>query len=73
VQVTAAWGWSADPAAVVNATLIQAARIFKRRTSPEGVVGGFQDFGAVRVSSRMDPDVMDLLAPYRRASSFGIL
>lgn len=69
VQVTAAWGWSAVPDDVFEATLIKAARLFKRRTSPEGVVGGFQDFGALRISSREDPDVVALLAPYRRAES----
>jgi hypothetical protein len=69
VQVTAAWGWSSVPDAVKEATLIKAARIFKRRTSPEGVAGGFQDFGAIRISNREDPDVAMLLTPYRRSES----
>lgn len=72
VQLTAAWGWATPPDAVVQAALIQAARIFKRRTSPEGVLGGFGEFGAVRVSARMDPDVALLLQPYRRTSAIGI-
>lgn len=67
VQVTAAWGWESVPDDVTLATLIKAARLFKRRTSPEGVLGGFQDYGAVRVSNREDPDVVALLAPYRRS------
>ena len=46
------------------ATLIQAARLFKRKESPEGVLGG-NDFGIVRVGTRVDPDVEMLLAPYR--------
>jgi hypothetical protein len=33
------------------------------------VAGGFQDFGAIRVSNREDPDVAMLLAPYRRSES----
>lgn len=66
VQVKAAWGWSAVPDDVKQAALIKAARIFKRKNSPEGVVGGFQDFGAIRVTNREDPDVAMLLAPYRR-------
>jgi hypothetical protein len=30
------------------------------------VIGGFSDFGPVRVGTRLDPDVEQLLAPYRR-------
>jgi len=67
VQVTAAWGWAAVPDDVKQAALIQGARLFKRKNSPEGVLGGFQDFGAIRITSRLDPDVQMLLAPYRRA------
>lgn len=66
VRVTAAWGWGAIPDAVFQATLIKAARIFKRKDSPEGVLGGFADLGAVRISNREDPDVCMLLAPYVR-------
>lgn len=66
VSVTAAWGWSAVPDDVKEATLIKAARLFKRKNSPEGVLGGFQDFGAIRITNREDPDVAMLLGPYRR-------
>lgn len=69
VQVTAAWGWASVPDPVKQATLVKAARLFKRKNSPEGVLGGFADFGAVRITNREDPDVMMLLAPYRRAES----
>lgn len=68
VQVTAAWGWSAIPAAVKQAALIKGARLFKRKNSPEGVLGGFTDFGPVRVSNREDPDVVSLLGPFRHPS-----
>lgn len=67
VQVKAAWGWASVPDDVKLATLIKAARLFKRKNSPEGVLGGFQDFGAIRVTNREDPDVVMLLASYRRA------
>lgn len=67
VQVTAAWGWETMPYAVKQAALIKAAKLFKRRNSAEGVLGGFGDFGPVRVSNREDPDVVALLAPYRHA------
>lgn len=65
VQVTALWGWPATPDAVKQATLIKAARLFRRKDSPEGIAG-FGDFGPVRISRSEDPDVMSLLDPYRR-------
>ena len=65
-EVTARWGWPAVPEPVKRATMIQAARIFKRRYSPEGVLAGFDAFGPVRVGTRLDPDVQALLAPYRK-------
>lgn len=64
VQVTARWGWAAVPDEVKQAALIHAHRVYKRAESPEGVAG-FGDFGAIRLS-RLDNDVQDLLAPYRR-------
>lgn len=64
LQVTAAWGWTAVPADVKQAALIKAARVFTRQTSPQGVAG-FGEFGVVRISSKTDPDVADLLQPYR--------
>ena len=63
VQVTAQWGWDTVPDAVREATLIKAARLFRRRDTPEGIAGG-GDFGVVRVSNREDPDVMALLQPF---------
>ena len=63
VKVTATWGWEDVPDAVREACIIKAARLFRRRDTPEGLAGG-GDFGLVRISSREDPDVMALLAPY---------
>lgn len=60
VRVTAKWGWPAVPDEVVQAALIQAIRLFKRKDSPEGVLGS-TDFGFTRVS-KMDPDVMSLIS-----------
>lgn len=65
VRVTAQWGWPEVPPAVKKATLIQAARLYKRRDSADGVLGG-SDFGPVRVGTRIDPDVEALLAPFRK-------
>ena len=50
------------PSEVHTAALIQAARIVKRRGSPEGVAN-FGDFGTVFVS-RLDPDIEANLSPF---------
>jgi hypothetical protein len=65
VRVTGVWGWSAVPTAVKQATVIQAARIFKRNDSPTGIVG-FGDMGAIRVGVQLDPDVKHLIDVYRK-------
>lgn len=65
VQVTALWGWNAVPPMVKEACLIWSSRLLKRADSPTGVLGGFAD-DVIRVSSRIDPDVEMLLAPYRK-------
>lgn len=49
------------PSNVETAVLMQSARVYKRRSSPEGVAG-FGDLGVVRVTL-LDPDVVDLLGP----------
>ena len=65
VQVTAIFGWPSVPEPVTQATIIQASRIFKRYDSPLGVAG-FGDLGAIRVSRYLDPDMAQLVEPYRR-------
>lgn len=65
VRVTAGYGWLAVPKTIEQAALIQASRIFKRADSPLGVAG-FGEFGAMRVSTRLDPDVAMLIDPYKR-------
>ncbi|WP_346134410.1 phage gp6-like head-tail connector protein [Streptomyces carpaticus] len=62
VQITARWGWPAIPASVAAAARIQAARLYRRKDSPEGVTGS-AEWGVVRLSRR-DPDVWTLLEPY---------
>jgi len=64
VKVTGVWGWSAIPIAIKQATIIQASRIFKRLDSPLGVLSS-PDLGFIRVGSRLDPDVAQLVDPYR--------
>ena len=65
VKVTGTWGWSAAPIAVKQATVIQASRIFKRLDSPLGVLSS-PDLGYIRVGTRLDPDVQQLVEPYRQ-------
>ncbi|GLZ36216.1 hypothetical protein Lesp02_84030 [Lentzea sp. NBRC 105346] len=60
VRVTARWGWPSVPDEVVQATLIQAARLYRRKDSPEGVTST-SEWGPIRVN-RLDPDVQALLA-----------
>lgn len=64
VQVTARWGWDEVPPEVVQATLIKATRVFRRRYAPDGLIG--QGDFVFRVNQQSDPDVVDLLAPLRR-------
>lgn len=64
VRVTGTWGWSAIPQAIKQATILYAARQYKRYDAPLGVAG-FGDIGAINIT-RIDPDVMALVAPYRK-------
>jgi hypothetical protein len=70
VKVTGTWGWASVPTAVKQACIIQSSRIFKRLDSPLGVAG-FGDLGAIRVGRYLDPDVEQLLMPYRIMRNFG--
>lgn len=51
------------PNEVHTAALIEAARTYKRRGSPEGVAGIPGDFGMVRVSA-FDPTIEAALSPW---------
>lgn len=62
IEVTAQWGWNAIPHDVREASILLAMRQFARLNAALGVVG-FADM-AMQVRS-VDPDVRDLLAPYR--------
>jgi hypothetical protein len=62
VRITARWGYPAVPAQIELATRLQAARLYRRKDSPQGVIAS-PDFGGIRVS-RFDPDVRALLAPF---------
>ncbi len=62
VSITARLGWPYVPDEIAQATLILAGKLFKRKDSPEGILGS-ADWGAIRVSRR-DPDVQMLIEPY---------
>lgn len=64
VRVTAKWGWPAVPPRVKAATLLQAARLYERRNSPQGFVGS-ADWGLASVR-RADPDYAALLSLFAR-------
>ena len=65
VKVTATWGWPAIPKQIEYAAIMQSQRLFKRLDSPTGVIG-FGDMGAVRVSRQLDPDIAEMVHPFRR-------
>jgi hypothetical protein len=62
VRVTARWGWPAVPDEVRQAATLLAARLYRRKDSPQGVITS-ADWGSVRVS-RVDPDVEALLSDF---------
>lgn len=66
IEITGLWGWTAVPAQVVQATLIQSARLFKRKDAPFGVAGSPNDGSETRLLAKLDPDVQMLLKPLVR-------
>ncbi|MEU6098965.1 phage gp6-like head-tail connector protein [Streptomyces sp. NPDC047079] len=62
IRVTAKFGWPAIPNDIAQACLIQATRLYKRKDSPEGIIGSAE--WGVRNLSRRDPDVWALIEPY---------
>ncbi len=62
VRVTARFGWPSVPDDITEAALIQATRLYKRKDSPEGIIGSAE--WGVRNLSRRDPDVWALIEPF---------
>jgi hypothetical protein len=62
VSVTGRWGFPVVPTQIKMATILQAARLFKRPDSPLGVAG-FGEMGAITVRN-IDPDVRALISPF---------
>jgi hypothetical protein len=65
VKLTGVYGWPAVPAAVSEAALLWAERIFKRKDAPFGIAS-FVEAGEMRLLKEIDPDVQTLLLPFRR-------
>jgi hypothetical protein len=57
VEVTALWGWTAFPDTIVNGTLLQASRYFKRKDAPFGIAGSPDSGSEMRLLAKLDPDV----------------
>ena len=66
MTLTAIYGWTAVPAVVKQACLIQASRFFVRRDSQYGVAGSPETGTELRLLDRLDPDVAVLLSSVRR-------
>lgn len=64
IKVTGVWGWNAVPIQVTQAAVIQSSRIYKRLDSPLGIISG--ELGSMRVGSRIDPDVAQLVDGLRK-------
>lgn len=62
VQVTAKWGYSADPPAIVEqATIIQSIRWFKRGQQAYQDVGAIEELGQLSYVTKLDPDIVAML------------
>ena len=57
VGVTALWGWTTVPAAVLLAMRLQINRWHTRRDAPFGVAGSPEQGSELRLLARLDPDV----------------
>lgn len=66
IEITGKWGWTAVPAQVKQACLLQALRLFKDRTAPFGVAGSPEMGNEVRLLAKVHPDVQVLLTPLVR-------
>ena len=56
------------PGPIVEATIIQATRLWRRKDSAFGSFGGLPGTGQTRISAGLDPDVALLLGQYRKLS-----
>ncbi len=67
IRIAGVWGWPAVPDEINQATLLQAARLFKSKDVPLGVVGGDSELGLIRLSAGLHPDAQVLVQSYQAA------
>lgn len=67
IKVTGVWGWPAVPAAIKDATLLQAVALFKSKDVPTGIVGGM-DVAPMRLGTNLHPTARVLCEPFVRTS-----
>lgn len=65
VEVTAKYGFTAVPAPIQQAALIQAAFLWKRKDAPFGIAGSAEYGSELRILASLDPTARSLLLPYR--------
>jgi hypothetical protein len=66
IKVRAVWGWSAVPATIEQACLLQGSRFLQRRDSPFGIAGSPQTGSELRLLAKLDPDVVVMVRNYMR-------
>jgi hypothetical protein len=66
VKITGIWGYTTIPESIHRAAIIQVCRWFKRKDSAYTTAMGEPGMGVMSMWPRMDPDVEQLLLPYRR-------
>lgn len=71
IDVSGIWGWAEVPVQVTAACRLMVAELVKLRDAPLGIAGG-ADFGALYTRSSLPPRAVDMLSPFRHASTFGI-
>lgn len=65
VRIVGDWGWATVPGAIKEACLILASRLYTRKDAPFGIAGA-QGVGELTLISKQDPDVVNLIQPFRR-------
>ena len=72
VEIAGSWGYaSTAPDAINEACLLLSARLWKRKDAPFGIAGS-SDAGQLQTLPGMDPDVKQLIQPYRKFALLGV-
>lgn len=71
VKITGNWGWPSIPEPIEEACLLIAVRLNQSAKAPYGTAGVLQD-GAVQYTPRVDPQVRQLLDPFRKFNIGGV-